>query len=162
MPTTPWKVRITSGMYGKTEGDRDSWETPQPLFDRLDDEFHFTLDAAASDSNHKCRRYFTQEDDGLSQPWSGTVWCNPPYGKAIPSWLQKAIKEQARGVTSVFLVFARTDTRWFHELVLPYAEVRFLPGRVKFTHPAKPCNNPSFGSMILVYRGVNGKRYKRR
>lgn len=61
--------------------DKNFWETPQKLFDELDAEFHFTLDAAASDENHKCARYFTQNDDGLRQNWEGeTVFCNPPYG----------------------------------------------------------------------------------
>ena len=51
--------------------DKNFWETPQKLFDELDAEFHFTLDAAASDENHKCARYFTQSDDGLRQNWEG-------------------------------------------------------------------------------------------
>jgi len=45
------------------------WATPQAFFDQLDSEFHFTLDPCASESNHKCVRYFTEADDGLKQPW---------------------------------------------------------------------------------------------
>lgn len=61
--------------------DKDYWETPQSLFDELNAEFNFTLDAAASDANHKCERYFTKKDNGLLQDWQGeTVFCNPPYG----------------------------------------------------------------------------------
>ena len=48
---------------------KNYWETPQKLFDKLDAEFHFTLDAAASDENHKCERYFTGKEDGLRQNW---------------------------------------------------------------------------------------------
>src|SRR5277367_4561745 len=145
-------MKINHAMYGDSEGDRSEWETPQELFNELDAEFHFTLDVAASKSNHKCRKFFTKEQDGLKQPWSGVAWCNPPYGKAIPLWLNKAIEEQKRGVTSVFLVFARTDTSWFHEIVLPHAEVRFLRGRVRFTHPTLGVgNNPAMGSMVLVF-----------
>ena len=55
--------------------DKNFWETPQRLFDELDAEFHFTLDAAASDGNHKCARYFTQSDDGLRQNWGGVKRC---------------------------------------------------------------------------------------
>ena len=51
--------------------DKNYWETPQDLFSELDKEFHFTLDAAASDSNHKCANYFTEKDDGLKQNWGG-------------------------------------------------------------------------------------------
>lgn len=50
---------------------KDDWETPQDLFDELDDEFHFALDAASSDLNAKCEKHYTIEDDGLSQSWEG-------------------------------------------------------------------------------------------
>jgi phage N-6-adenine-methyltransferase len=154
-------MRINYDMYGNSKGSRSEWATPQDLFDRLNAEFHFTLDAAASKLNHKCEKFFTVKDNGLKQPWSGTVWCNPPYGKAVPLWLQKAIEEQAHGVTSVFLVFARTDTGWFHDLVLPHAEIRFLRGRVKFVHPTLGTgNNPALGSMVLVFRGKHAKKQR--
>lgn len=51
----------------------DIWSTPQDLFDKLDNEFHFTIDVCANDSNHKCSKYFTEQDDGLSKDWHGTV-----------------------------------------------------------------------------------------
>lgn len=75
--------------------DKNYWETPQKLFDELDAEFHFTLDAAASDENHKCTRYFTQKEDGLRQNWGGeTVFCNPPYGsKETGLWTEKCCRE---------------------------------------------------------------------
>lgn len=50
------------------------WETPQDLFDRLNRIFHFTLDVAANDENHKCEKYFTKEQDGLTQKWGGTAY----------------------------------------------------------------------------------------
>ncbi len=53
--------------------EKDDWETPQSLFDKLHEHFHFTLDAAASDSNHKLPRYYTKETDGLTQDWGGSV-----------------------------------------------------------------------------------------
>lgn len=66
------------------------WETPQDLFDQLNDEFHFTLDVCATAKNAKCQKYFTKESDGLKQSWQGhTVWCNPPYGKGMELWIQK-------------------------------------------------------------------------
>ena len=67
----------TNGIFSSKT---DEWETPQWLFDELNDEFHFTLDPAATDENHKCDRYFTKEDDGLSKMWGGvcmvqsTLW----------------------------------------------------------------------------------------
>ena len=59
--------------------------TPQDFFDRLNEEFHFTLDAAATDKSAKCPAYYTPETDGLKSPWNlaggGAVFCNPPYGR---------------------------------------------------------------------------------
>lgn len=60
--------------------EREDWTTPQNLFDELNAEFHFTLDAAASPDNAKCERFFTAEQNALRQNWGGeTVFCNPPY-----------------------------------------------------------------------------------
>lgn len=64
----------------------DEWETPQELFEALDGEFHFTLDVCATKANAKCRRFFTEQDDGLAQEWSGVCWMNPPYGDAIEAY----------------------------------------------------------------------------
>lgn len=72
------------------------WATPQALFDELDREFHFDLDVCSTDENAKCDRHFTQSDDGLSQEWNGTCWMNPPYGREIGKWVEKA-RNSARG-----------------------------------------------------------------
>ena len=74
------------------------WCTPQDFFDKLNAEFNFVLDSAATDKTAKCALYYTPETDGLSQSWDrgGAVFCNPPYGRDIGKWVQKAYKE-ARG-----------------------------------------------------------------
>lgn len=61
----------------------EMWETPQELFDILNDEFHFTVDVCATKDNAKCENFFTPEMDGLKQEWTGACWCNPPYGRGI-------------------------------------------------------------------------------
>lgn len=61
----------------------DCWYTPQDFFDKLNEEFKFTLDACALPENTKCERFFTPEQDGLQQEWTGSVWCNPPYGRTV-------------------------------------------------------------------------------
>lgn len=130
---------------------KDDWETPQDLFDKLDDEFHFTLDAASSDLNAKCEKHYTVEDDGLSQSWAGNnVFLNPPYGRNMKDWMRKAYEEsQAENTTVVVLVPARTDTAWFHDYVYGKAELRFLRGRLKFGG----CENSApFPSLVVVYR----------
>ena len=75
----------------------DLWETPQEFFDELDAEYHFTLDAGALPENAKCARYYTPEQDGLHQPWDGIVWCNPPYGREIEKWVERAYCSAVEG-----------------------------------------------------------------
>ena len=127
----------------------DLWETPQEFFDELDTEFHFSLDACALPENAKCARYYTPEQDGLSQPWTGVVWCIPPYGRKVGTWIKKAAQSAAAGATVVMLLHARTDTRWFHDYILGKAEIRFVRGRLKFGG-AK--NSAPFPSMVVVFR----------
>lgn len=52
----------------------EAWSTPQDFFDKLDAEFHFTLDPAASEENAKCKKFFTKEQDGLSRSWGGRLY----------------------------------------------------------------------------------------
>ena len=104
------------------------WGTPQWLFDKLDEEFHFTLDPCASDQNYKCGRYFTAYDDGLKQDWGGeTVFCNPPYGRGhCATWAKKCYEESLKpNTTVVMLTPARTDTKWFHNRY-PWYFFKFL------------------------------------
>ena len=75
----------------------DEWATPQELFDKLDAEFHFTLDPCSTDENAKCLKHYTKEQDGLAQDWTGErVFCNPPYGRKMPAWIEKCA-EHAHG-----------------------------------------------------------------
>ncbi len=130
----------------------DLWSTPQGLFDELNKEFGFTLDVCATKDNAKCAEYYTKEQDGLSLPWEGVVWCNPPYGRGIGEWVRRAWLSSACGATVVMLLPARTDTRWFHDYIYSKGrvEVRFLKGRLKFGNSKNPA---PFPSMIVVFRG---------
>jgi len=130
------------------------WETPQDLFDELDEEFSFDLDVCATPGNAKCEKYFTPQDDGLAQEWDGTCWMNPPYGRGIGAWIKKANES---GCEVVCLLPARTDTAWFHDYILePSLEdsgrvrIDFLRGRLKFGG-AK--NSAPFPSMLVYFRG---------
>ena len=129
----------------------EKWATPQDFFDKLNDEFHFTLDAAASPDNAKCTNYFTEEQDGLAQSWGGhTVWCNPPYCRKTGLWVKKAYEEHQRtGCTVVMLLPSRTDVRWFHDYILGKAEIRFIKGRLKFGGNK---NSAPFPSIVVIYR----------
>ena len=83
------------------------WCTPQDFFDRLNEEFGFVLDAAATDETAKCPLYYTPETDGLSQSWDcgGAVFCNPPYGREIGKWVKKAYEEARGGGTLLYYLF---------------------------------------------------------
>lgn len=129
----------------------DLWETPQDFFQALDEEFHFTLDACALPENTKCRRYYTPEQDGLSQYWDGVVWCNPPYGRQVGRWVEKAAESAGAGATVVMLLPARTDTAWFHDWIYGRAEIRFVRGRLKFGDSK---NSAPFPSMVVVFWGA--------
>lgn len=120
------------------------------FFDHLNDEFHFNVDVCATPDNAKCDTYFTKENDGLSQLWGGyTCWCNPPYGREIGKWVQKAFLSSKDGSTVVMLLPARTDTKWFHEYIYNQAEIRFIKGRLKFGNSK---NSAPFPSMVVVFR----------
>ena len=123
------------------------WNTPQGLYDELDKEFGFTLDPCATDDNHKCKRYYTKEQDGLGQSWKGeTVFMNPPYGREISKWVRKACHEEA---TVVCLIPSRTDTRWWHDFIMKADEIRFIKGRVKFGEHKQ---GAPFPSAIVIFR----------
>lgn len=126
------------------------WSTPQDFFEKINSEFHFTLDVCATPHNAKCKEFYTKEQDGLSLPWNGTVWCNPPYGRETGSWVRRAyLSNKAGGSTVVMLLPARTDTRWFHEYIYHHAEIRFIKGRLKFSGAKW---NAPFPCMIVVFR----------
>lgn len=127
----------------------DDWATPQDFFDKLNNQFRFTLDVCASEGNAKCARFFTRDDDGLSKSWEGIAWMNPPYGRGIDQWMRKAY-ESARenGATVVCLVPARTDTRWWQNYASK-GEVFFVPGRLKFGD-AKA--NAPFPCAVVIFR----------
>lgn len=137
---------------GMMTSDLPNWGTPQDLFDRLNSIWNFELDVCASDSNAKCAFYFTEEQDGLAQDWAGaTCWMNPPYGRIIGKWMQKAYEESLKGATVVCLVPARTDTAWWHDYAMK-GQIEFLRGRIKFVHPEGGLSQSApFPSAIVVF-----------
>lgn len=129
----------------------DNWATPPDFFRELDKEFHFDLDPAADDTNLKCDKYFTVAEDGLSQEWGGhNVFCNPPYGREIGKWVEKAYQtNKESGDLVVMLLPARTDTKWFHDFIYKKAEIRFVKGRLKFGGSK---SGAPFPSMVVIYK----------
>ncbi len=133
----------------------DLWSTPDSLFAELTAEFAFTLDVCATAENAKCAAYFTKDDDGLRQSWTGTCWMNPPYGRDIGKWVRKAFESSGEGATVVCLIPARTDTAWWHDYVTKADEVRFVRGRLHFGDAR---NSAPFPSAIVVFRGKTPRK----
>jgi hypothetical protein len=118
--------------------------TPSGFFNQLDEEFHFDFDPCPLKDN--------PDFDGLLIDWGKRCYINPPYGKAIRGWLEKALLEIQKGNTelAVFLLPSYTDVKWFHEVLLPKAyEIRFLKGRLKF---GEHSNTAPFANLIAVFR----------
>lgn len=147
--------------WNRTRSTNPLQRTPDALFQQLDEEFHFTLDAAASSLNAKCPKFYTEADDSLHQPWAPeTVWCNPPYGRTITPWLAKGYREAGLGATVVMLVPSATDLPWWHEYAMHADEIRFIRGRVKFEREngevkyGTKYQNSFFASAVLVFRAA--------
>jgi phage N-6-adenine-methyltransferase len=132
----------------------DLHATPQSYFDEINTEFGgFILDVCATHENAKCAWYFTEDEDGLQQNWDtaglGPVWMNPPYGRGIGAWVKKAHETALTGTTVVALLPARTDTAWFQDYCIPFGEIRFIRGRLKF---GGALNSAPFPSALVIFR----------
>jgi phage N-6-adenine-methyltransferase len=154
-------IEYNSACFSKGKPD---WGTNPKLFKQLDEEFNFILDPCTSMDNPLGTMYFyTKRDDGLNKFWAGNIYCNPPYGSDINKWLEKGLKSLKYCKVIVYLLPARTDTKWFHEYVYNshskiwwnwVKEVRFLRGRQKMIdmdNPNKKPNTAPFPSMIVVF-----------
>jgi len=141
----------------------DEWETPLEFYNKLNKRFKFTLDPCATHENHKCEKYYTIEDDGLSKSWCDeTVFVNPPYGD-IAKWVKKAYYESTQnGATVVMLIPSRTDTKYWHDYIMSSASaIYFIKGRLKFKnkviadYTGKTDVSPApFPSVVVVFGGL--------
>lgn len=138
-------MAVNKGLLTSTT---DDWETPTALFEELNREFGFTLDVCANEGNAKCSHYYSKEQDGLAQKWSGVCWMNPPYGSTIKQWMERAYQASMEGCTVVCLVPARTDTAWWHDYAAK-GEIRFIRGRLKFGDSK---NSAPFPSAVIIFR----------
>lgn len=145
--TADKKAKLTSFFFtSRTE----EWDTPQYVYEVLNQEFHFTLDVCATKLNRKCDKYFSKAMNGLKRSWDKNIcWMNPPYGKDIYKWMQKAYEESCKSATVVCLIHSRTDTKWWHHWVAKADEVRFVYRRLAF---GKGERDSPFPSVIVVFR----------
>tara|TARA_R100000654_G_scaffold68653_2_gene97743 strand:- start:2616 stop:3053 length:438 start_codon:yes stop_codon:yes gene_type:complete len=131
----------------------DNWATPKKLYDDLNKEFSFDFDPCPLNSNF----------NGLEVKWGKRNFVNPPYSN-VKGFLIKAHEEIKNGNAElcVFLTFANTDTKWFHDYCYGYGEIRFIKGRLKFVDINGQTKNSAMRPSILVIlkKGLNdNKRY---
>lgn len=145
----------------------DDRRTPPDLFDPLNREYGFTLDAAASDANAKLPKYYTRDTDGLLWSWRGErVWCNPPFSRLAP-WLAKAWFEMRQGCDLIVMLLPanRCEQPFWHTYVEPFRDgpvtdgirlrTRFIKDRTRFSSPDKQIpakgDRPPFGCVLLIW-----------
>ena len=124
----------------------DKWATPIELYNKLNDEFHFTFDP--------CPITWKEGDpDGLDIEWGTCTFVNPPYSQ-VAKWIEKSYDEWKKGKKVVMLINSITDTKAFHKFILPYAEIRFIQGRVKFVNSNEPNKStPNVKpSLVIVFK----------
>lgn len=123
-----------------------TWKTPKLLYEGLDREFHFDFDPCPSNPTF----------NGLQVSWGKRNFVNPPYDR-ITEWVEKAWCEKQKGNLVCMLTPARTDTKWFHRYVLPYAsEIRFLQGRLRFNDNPNYLARAPFPSMVFIFASLVG------
>ncbi len=155
-PVVERTSNVSKGMFTSVS---DEWGTPWEFFRGLNDEFGFTLDVCASAVNAKCSAYLTKADNGLDRAWEGTCWMNPPYGRLISDWVEKAHRESVLGTTVVCLIPARTCTAYWHDHAMRASEIRFVRGRLRFNCETGPgSHNAPFPSAVVIFRpgGLSG------
>ena len=137
---------LNKGLYSSNS---NCWETPNDLFAKLYEEFAFTLDVCASKDNAKCEIFFSEDDDGLKQEWVGSCWMNPPYGRGINHWVEKAYQTGQTGHSCICLLPVRSDTRWWHNYVMNAKEIRLLSRRLSFQGST---NKAPFPAAIVIFQ----------
>ena len=144
-------MSVTTGMMSSVKQD---WATPIEFVKKVERFIGaaFDLDVCAYDHTAKAPRWYTEVDDALTKEWdAATCWMNPPYGKALPSWLDYARKQARRhGNKIVCLIPARTDTAWFHDIAID-GKIVFLRGRIKFERDGESGGSPAFPSMLVIF-----------
>lgn len=126
----------------------DLWQTPDWLYNQLNNEFHFDFDPCPVNPTF----------NGLEIEWGQANFVNPPYNRIDkPKFIQKAYEEWKKGKLVVLLIPAATGTKQFHDLILPNAEIRFLKGRVAFKGyntkgEYSEKNKGKHDSMIVIFR----------
>ncbi len=133
----------------------DNYGTPPSLYARacMKYDIYPSLDVCATQENAKCKKFFTEKQDSLMYDWKETFFMNPPYSK-VDKFMKKAYYQHLKhGIDGLILVFAKTDTKWWHSFVEDKAEIHFIKGRIKFFKDGYETRNSApYPSCFLIYR----------
>jgi phage N-6-adenine-methyltransferase len=132
---------LRTGPTINRESSRQDYETPNDFIEAVQDRFGpIEFDLAASESNRKSNRWFSETDNALIQNWSeldGLLWLNPPF-KNIEPWASKCALEAERGARILFLTPASVGANWFSQHIHRKALVLGLNGRLQFVGATQP------------------------
>lgn len=134
-------------------GASDDWYTPPEIFTALG--VTFDLDPCSPGPGHwvPASQIYTKADDGLSRPWSGRVFMNPPFGGRnghVP-WLLKFLAHR----NGIAIVRAYTSSAWFHQYATQADAMLFPKGKTKFIRPDGTIGkSPGHGVVII---GMGGR-----
>jgi len=142
--------------------EKQDWETPDHIFDPINDIFNFDLDACASNENKKCKNYFTISDNCLTVPWKyKSVWLNPPYSRANKTdpqsgtliYIKKAFEEvyfQKNSETVVLLIPNTSENTYYHDYIFKSEYLLFIRSRISFISLGKAQAGNTKGSVISI------------
>lgn len=146
--------------------DKNTWQTPQAIFQTLNNVYPMTVDTAASALNALLPVYITEEMDSLALPWlmftraGQYVWNNPPYSSVSP-WVDKAAKEQHNRIGTVQLVFNDPSAGWYIDAYNTCCEIwHVVGGRISFVNPVtgKRISGNNRGSLIFIWHPVSTRQ----
>lgn len=142
------------------QSDQNDWRTPRKFLDAARRVLGaIDLDPASSaEANETVQAsiFYTEDDDGLKQPWKGRVWLNPPYGGQARGFIERLIREYEVGNVSAGLALINshpTETKWFQEL-FRYS-VCFIRGRIDFGGPSREVSTSSTHGSAIAYLGAD-------
>jgi site-specific DNA-methyltransferase (adenine-specific) len=143
--------------------ENNEWATPQWFFDYFNSIYDFKVDLAATDRNTKCGIYLTKAQNSLNQDWSqykGWLWCNPPYGRQLPQWVEKAYIEMKKGAKICMLIPASVGTNyWAKYIINKVPFIWFIEGRIRFVDPLSQITDPpKYDSALIVFNLIDEKK----
>lgn len=158
IPEPPKKIAKVKHNTGK-----EDWYTPREILSVVDEYMGIiTLDPMSSKEANReveANHFYTKEDDGLTKPWFGNVWLNPPYNSKTMEQVAKKIVESVQGDVDRLLLLSNnaTETIWCQEILLNASAICFPKSRIRFVDgvTGKRQNSPIQGQIITLFLGKN-------